>query len=85
MIASATLLFTQSGKEISFGFWIMTNFIIFLIHSVYIAAKSLIKQYKQDKKNEESISTASKNDEAGRYLQPNTDLKEELQDSIVLS
>jgi hypothetical protein len=35
MIASATLMFTTDGKEAKFGFWILTNLVHFVFHSIY--------------------------------------------------
>ena len=37
MIASAAMMFTTEGKEIKYGFWIITNLVHFICHSIYEA------------------------------------------------
>jgi hypothetical protein len=35
MAASAAMMFTTEGKEIKYGFWIITNLVHFICHSIY--------------------------------------------------
>lgn len=35
MATSAAMMFTTEGKEIKYGFWIITNLVHFICHSVY--------------------------------------------------